>query len=308
MLKKYKLFLILLIILPGLTYAFSWNDLWFNDNQQGQHLLKQNKAKAAAAKFKDDKWKGIAYYKDKQFDQAYNEFKKDKSGLGYYNQGNALAQSQKYQEAIDAYTQALKIDRNNADAKYNIELLKKLQQQQKNKDNSESKPQDNEQKDNKDQSKSDKSKDNKQKDSEKKDQQSKDNDQSKSDQSKDDKQKDSTKDNQQSQSNDAKNKPDNQAKPNQSEADKQKDSSNQNKPENKDKNQADKVNQATEDPKKDNKDLKDALAGNNMTPEEKRRQQQLKAALSQIPDDPGGLLRNKFRRDYQNEQQQGNSQ
>jgi hypothetical protein len=32
--------------------------------------------------------------------------------------------------------------------------------------------------------------------------------------------------------------------------------------------------------------------------------QELRAALSQIPDDPGGLLRNKFLRDYQNEQQQ----
>ena len=38
-----------------------------------------------------------------------------------------------------------------------------------------------------------------------------------------------------------------------------------------------------------------------MTPEQKQ-EQKINAVLSQIPDDPGGLLRNKFLRDYQNQQ------
>ena len=60
----------------------------------------------------------------------------DKEALaqaGYYNQGNSFYNQQDLQSAVDFYTQALLINPDDQDAKYNLELaLQQLQQQQQN--------------------------------------------------------------------------------------------------------------------------------------------------------------------------------
>ena len=102
-----KTALFILFFIPQLVFANSWQDFWFNPNQQGSRLLKQNKNAEAASKFTDNNWKGVAYYRDKQYAKAYAEFQQDNSAEGLYNQGNALAHMEKYQEAIDAYNKAI---------------------------------------------------------------------------------------------------------------------------------------------------------------------------------------------------------
>ena len=257
---KTKIFLIGLIITPQLVFADSfWDNLWFNYNQQGMHLLKKHKNHDAAIKFNDSNWKGFAYYRDQQYDKAYQEFQKDNSALGLYNQGNTLAQQQKYQEAINAYKQALTKNKNYPDAKHNIQVLEKLLQQQKESEPNKDKQEQQSKEQNQDQKQSEQNKD-------KKEQQNK-------EQNQDQKQK-------------------------QSEQNKDKEEQ-----QSKEQNQDQKQKQSEQ-----NKDKKEEQVKAKMTDKQidSKERQEIKAILSQIPDDPGGLLRNKFARDYQNEQQ-GNS-
>ena len=220
------------LMLSNTAFAFSFQDLWFNQNQQAARLLDQQKNSEAAAKFSDNHWKGVAYYRDKKYDQALEMFKQDKTANGWYNQGNTLAQMQKYQEAIDAYTKALELQKNFPDAEHNRELVKKLKQQQEQQ-------------------------------------------------------------NKQDQKDQKKNSPENSEKK-ENPADKAKQDQNKSDP---------KPSPATPTPTPGATPT--PAAANNMNNNSQNYQdQELRAALSQIPDDPGGLLRNKFLRDYQNEQQQ----
>ncbi|OIP37351.1 hypothetical protein AUJ95_08245 [Candidatus Desantisbacteria bacterium CG2_30_40_21] len=70
---------------------------------------------------------GNSYYKQGKFAEAERIFatipQKEKA---CYNQGNSCFRQENYQNAIDAYTRALKIDPNNRDAAYNLKLAKKM--------------------------------------------------------------------------------------------------------------------------------------------------------------------------------------
>ena len=69
--RIFSVFLIALFLLPGLIYANFWQDLWLNKNQQAAQLLQQKRNKEAAKTFTDDSWKAIAYYKAKDYKEAY---------------------------------------------------------------------------------------------------------------------------------------------------------------------------------------------------------------------------------------------
>lgn len=306
MLNMRKYLWLSLIIIPHLGYTLSWQDLWLNKNQQAQTLLNNNKPKQAAELFQDNSWKGVAYYKDKQYDKAYAEFQRDTSATGLYNQGNALAYLGRYDEAIHSYEQSLQIDANNADAKHNIEVLKKLKQQ---------KEQQNQQQDKSQSSQN-----------------------QQSDNGKGDSKQDKANDKSGNNKNDAKSQSDSAQNKSPDKADSNKDNSGQNKSENNSsaQNQANsKNNQQTNSANQNNKSSNSATnqhmpneqnptsqahtnhqnaqqansqqsnqaSSQYVNPKDLRQEQQMQAILSQIPDDPGGLLRNKFMRDYQNEQQ-----
>jgi len=58
----------------------------------------------------------------------------------YYNMGNALMKGEKWQESVEAYKKALKLNPADEDARYNLSYaLKKLKQQQQNQDNKQDK-------------------------------------------------------------------------------------------------------------------------------------------------------------------------
>ena len=118
---------------------------------------------------------GNSLYQQQQFEQARKvldataKITTDKAGKGAanYNVGNTYMQEQKWQEAVEAYKNALRNNPQDADAKYNLSYaLSKLKQQQgggggnddKNKDKNDKDNKDN--KDNKDKNK-DENKDNK---------------------------------------------------------------------------------------------------------------------------------------------------
>jgi Ca-activated chloride channel family protein len=79
---------------------------------------------------------GTALYQQRQFDKAAEEFQKalpvDHPALAAdvrYNLGNARFRQQDLQGAIESYTQALQIRPDHKDAKYNLELARKLLKQ-----------------------------------------------------------------------------------------------------------------------------------------------------------------------------------
>jgi Ca-activated chloride channel family protein len=118
--------LLLCVILPKPSYAFSWQDMWQRSDQQAAEILNQ----------------GIAYYQDGDYEEAAVIFAKLNNAQAHYNRGNALASSKQYQAAINAYKTALKKNPQYPSAQHNLSIVQKLlkQSQTQNQDDKQSKP------------------------------------------------------------------------------------------------------------------------------------------------------------------------
>jgi Ca-activated chloride channel family protein len=106
---------------------------WYSNNQEGFSAYSKKDYETASQKFEDENWLASSYYKLGDYPKAYELFSKDNSVTGIYNQGNALAKGGKINEAIKKYEEVLKIDPNHEDAKFNLEYLRKKQNQQQSK-------------------------------------------------------------------------------------------------------------------------------------------------------------------------------
>lgn len=111
------------LLYSSTSLAMSWSDFWKRDDQQGANLLKHEQPAAAAKKFTDPLWQGVAWYRAGDYVAAAQAFQQQRSDLSYYNLGNALAQTTQYQDAILAYEQALKLNPHHVNAAYNKKLL-----------------------------------------------------------------------------------------------------------------------------------------------------------------------------------------
>lgn len=135
-----------IIILGCFFNIYTAEASWFlNDNQEALHDFEKQNYAEAAEKFTDTQWKGAAAYKNGDYEAAYENFLQKTDATALYNQGNALAKGGKIAEAIKKYEEALQKQPDFADAKFNLEYLKK-QQQQKNQQNQQQKQEKNKQK------------------------------------------------------------------------------------------------------------------------------------------------------------------
>jgi Ca-activated chloride channel family protein len=121
---------LLFLATPEHARAGVWEDLWFTADQQGQRALQQGDPEAAAGLFENPEWAGTASYRAGDYEAAANAFSGKDSADSWYNRGNALARSGQITEAIDAYRESLAREPDRADALENIALLEQLQQQQ----------------------------------------------------------------------------------------------------------------------------------------------------------------------------------
>jgi Ca-activated chloride channel family protein len=261
----------------------TWQDLWKTQDQQAQQQYNQENYQGAAEQFENSQWQGSAHYKAGNYEKALESFSKGEhadSANSLYNQGNSLAQMKKYDQAIEAYEQALKKAPDMQDAKDNLEKLKQQQKQdQKNNDQS-----------NDDNSEDKKSEDDKSKDQEG-EQQKQDKDSQQQKQS-DDKQNQQPSDDSSKESQDK----DDQQKQEKNESNKQ-DSEEESK-----QNQEQQAKQ-TDKPEEQGKDKTAAqLAAEQQAKEQTQKHQQL---LNKVTDDPYLLLRNKMQLEYQKRQQDG---
>ena len=253
--------------------ALGWQDLWKTADQQASEAMDSGDAATAQSLFKDSQWRGSAAYKAGDYEAAISDYLDFDSADSHYNRGNALAHSGDLDGAIEAYDQALAMNPDMEDAQANRELLEQLKQQQE-------QQQEQQDSENSEDSDSEQSQDQQSQDSQSQDSQPQD-----SDSEPQDPQDQQSQDQQQTDSQDS----EQQDPAEQGESEEQK-SQEQREQEQREQEQQDAEASAepTEEPSKEQSEA------------EKQAQQELEQWLRRVPDDPGGLLREKFR--YQSRQ------
>ena len=137
------------VLLPFVLCGFSF--IAELKNEKGNDLYKKGQVHKARSKYlsalkSDPKSPEIAYnlgnalYKENAFKESLGAYSRGAkapkdpafASRAFYNLGNALYRNQDPPQAIEQYKQALRSDPKNEDAKYNLELL--LKQSQKDKD------------------------------------------------------------------------------------------------------------------------------------------------------------------------------
>ncbi len=275
--RRLLLAIMLLALLPQ-TWAFGWQDLWVTKDQQAQAMMDESLYSKAEETFDNPAWQAAAAYRAGHYKEAAQLYQSlQNSTDNRYNQGNALAKSGQLEAAIKAYDKALALEPGNQDALHNrkvvTDLLKKNQQKNKN----------------------DQNKNNKQ-DQDKQDQDKQ--DQNKQDQDKQDQ-------NKQDQNNQDQNRQD-QNKQDQNKQDQNKQDQNKQDQNNQDQDKQDQDKQDQDKPDQDKQDQNKQEQNKKETPQQsqadREKQQAKQQWLRLIPDDPGGLMREKFLRDYLNRQ------
>jgi Ca-activated chloride channel family protein len=123
--------LLLVFLLPVAepVYAFSWEDLWRTKDQQAQLELDEGNAMEAGELFEDPVWQAVAKYRSGEYGPSAAGFAGQEDLDNLYNLGNALARLGEIETAIDAYEQVLEVDPDMGDALYNRDLLQDLLEQ-----------------------------------------------------------------------------------------------------------------------------------------------------------------------------------
>ena len=102
---------------------------FLNNNQEGLKAFEAGDYQRAEERFDDPRWKASSLYRMGDYDKAFAEFSRQNDLTALYNQGNALAKSGKFEEAIKKYEEVLQAEPNHEDARFNLEYLKRQQQQ-----------------------------------------------------------------------------------------------------------------------------------------------------------------------------------
>ena len=123
--------LLLVFLLPVAepVYAFSWEDLWRTKDQQAQLEFDEGNAMEAGELFEDPVWQAVAKYRSGEYGPSAAGFASQEDLDNLYNLGNALARLGEIETAIDAYEQVLEVDPDMGDALYNRDLLQDLLEQ-----------------------------------------------------------------------------------------------------------------------------------------------------------------------------------
>lgn len=128
--RGWLLLILLALIVPYPSWALSWSDLWQRRDQQVDQALQQGDFERAATLATNPMQRGIAAYRQGHYDQAAVAFAQAPGARAHYNRGNALAHRNRFEEALAAYDAALAEDPDMQDARENRDLVEKLLRQQ----------------------------------------------------------------------------------------------------------------------------------------------------------------------------------
>lgn len=256
-----------LSLIPAAAQALDWDALWRNADQRGAQEMERQDYAAAARTFEDERWRAAALYRAGEYERSADAWAKMDDVDAHYNRGNALARTGDLQGAMEEYETVLKRDPGNVDARHNLEAIKKLMRKSRKSGSS----------DDRNRQQSEKDKDGRGGDGSRQEQQQQQQSASRGDKDRDEK---SSGDREQDQSRGGRqsreDKGDNADNPEQQQA------------------EASQAEPAREDGGNERAAASDTVA-KAQTPEQQAAMEQW---LRRIPDDPGGLLRRKFRYQY----------
>ena len=267
---------LLLAAQPQPAHAQSWDDLWLTANQQGQRALEKGDYEAASTLFENQDWAGTAAYRSGDYEAATGHFSENSGADGWYNRGNALAKSGELEDAITAYKESLAMEPDRADARENLALLEQLQEQQ---EQQEQEQQDKDQKNEDQDQQQEQDQNQQQQGDEQQPGQESDQDNDQQDQEQEQEQQDENQDQQERDSESGDEDQENDQEQQQSEA-------------------------QQDEPAEDEQEQQ--AQATLADPQEQERDQAMEQWLRRVPDDPSGLLREKFRYESRQRQEQGN--
>ncbi|WNC69566.1 tetratricopeptide repeat protein [Thalassotalea nanhaiensis] len=291
--------------------ASLWDDLWQTKNQQAQSNFEKQQYAEAAKQFSKPLWQGSSYYKAGDFEKALEAFKQVESTESRYNQGNALAKLQQYDDAINAYDEVLTQNPDHQDAAINKALVEQLKQQEQQQDqsNQEQNSDDSNQEQNQEQSEqqqsgengdNDNNQDQNQQDGENQDQQQQDQNQQ-----------DGENQDQQSQDSQSQESPNGDQNPNEQESEQQSKDNEQQSAEQdeseQEQNAAAQADNAEQDEQQSAQDEQSAGVVDSASNEDAELNQKHEQMLRKVTDDPQLLLRNKMKLEYQKRRQNRSS-
>ena len=149
--RGWLLVLVVLALPIGMpaAHAATWDSLWANRDQRALQALQHGDTTKARKLASTSGVRGAVDYRAGDYAQAAKAFAQGDDARSHYNLGNALAKQGEYGKAVEAYQRALQRDPKMADARANLDAvedwMKKHQQppqsgQQSNKDNQHGKP------------------------------------------------------------------------------------------------------------------------------------------------------------------------
>ena len=97
-------------------------DAWLTSDQQGDRLFANGEYAAAVEKYESPFRKGIADYRDGNFEEAAGYFGRVDDAPSAYNRGNALIMLGKYDDAIASFERALQFQPDWRNAQENRDL------------------------------------------------------------------------------------------------------------------------------------------------------------------------------------------
>ena len=112
------------------AHAFGWDDLWLSRDQQAHKKLSEGAPEEAAQLFDDPQWRAVSNYQAGDYATSAATFAEREDSDDLYNFGNALARMGEFESAIDAYDQALEKSPDDEDTLYNREIVAELLNQQ----------------------------------------------------------------------------------------------------------------------------------------------------------------------------------
>ena len=126
--RRGLLLLMLAVIAPTMPIdaRAGW---WQTPDQEAQTAFDNGAYSAASKTFADDGWRGAAQYRAGAYEAAVETFSMHDDALAHFNRGNALARLERFDEAIVAYDQALRVKPSHKDAAYNKTLIEELLRQ-----------------------------------------------------------------------------------------------------------------------------------------------------------------------------------
>ena len=121
---------VFLLTAPPDADAFDWQALWQNDDQRALQMYREGEHRQAAELFDNEDWQATASYRAGDYAAAAESWQQREDVDAAYNYATALAQQGRYDEALAAYDRLLEQQPGYEDAIFNRQAIEEWMKQQ----------------------------------------------------------------------------------------------------------------------------------------------------------------------------------